>query len=860
MARVNSKKAPDSQTISDTIALMKNYDAAGNHEAANAIQQQIAEKLTQSGQTVWAASLLHNRTPEGVLYGARRALNTAGVDITPELEKTLQGAISKIKLTKGADKDMAIKEMQRLVAQQIPSSFGEKAVALWKAGLLTGIKTQTGNATSNISSIALKKSSDPLAASIDAALGLVTGERTKTATLRGLFSGTKEGFKKAGTFMKTGIDERTGITNKFDLKLVNYGKSLPAKAAQGYTDFVFKLMGAADRPYYYATLRNNLNDIAIAQAKNGGFKGAERAAFIKKFVDTPPEYALQTSIDAAEKSIFANDTLLSGLASGIKSKAGKFSPVIDTILPFTKVPSAVITRVFDYTPAGAVKTIAKQIVSGKLDQRALAEGLAEAGTGTGAIWLGYQLTQAGLMTGPYPKDPKEQDLWVLEGKQPYSVKVGDKWYSMNYTSPIGQVLAVGTDMSMAQKDGASFGGQVSAGALGGAKAVVSQSFLQGTSALLDAVNDPQRSADKYIKQQVASIVPTLANDIAKATDPSQRQANTAYEAVKARIPFLSQTLSPKRDAFGNPVQQKSPDALDTLINPFRPSKIPTSTDLGNELRRLQDEKLGTLPDISGKDFFGKNTKVDKSQISNIQSELGPQIQTAWSKAIADSQYSKLTDDEKKQALDKIKSDITAAYKARNAQKYGQQWSGKLTKDQKNIYNGKEAQLSVPGQTKSSNPAEKYQVALDKYNQDKADGTVSKFENVTRIKELNTLKVGSNYSKDALDVYNLSGLQIKSLMASKEINQDLWNQVVAYGDSLVNAGLIKQNKFKNKYGVVYLPGTKAKGTGGKKTISLKAPRFRKVTVTKGPRVRKAKQVSFAKFRPTKSARKTIKIKA
>jgi len=39
-----------------------------------------------------------------------------------------------------------------------------------------------------------------------------------------------------------------------------------------------------------------------------------------------------------------------------------------------------------------------------------------------------------------------------------------------------------------------------------------------------------------------------------------------------------------------------------------------------------------------------------------------------------------------------------------------------------------------------------------------------------------------------------------------------------------------------------------------------PKFRKVTVTKGPRVRKVKPASFAKLRPTKSARKTIKIKS
>jgi hypothetical protein len=703
LSRISSKNAPDAQLISDSIGLMKQLDAGGNHELANSLQEQMSKKLTESGQTVWAASLLNNRTPEGVLYGARKALSTAGISITPDMESGLQSAISKIKVTKGAEKDMAIKELQRFVAQQIPSSFADKAVTLWKAGLLTGVKTQTGNALSNVSSIALKKSSDPLAAAIDTGLSLFTGQRTKTATLRGLGGGATEGLQKAVKFMKTGIDERTALNNKFDVQLTNYGKSLPGRAAQTYTDFVFNLMGAADRPYYYATLRNNLNDIALAQAKNQGLNGVAKSQFIKQFVEKPPENILQTAIDAANKSIFANDTLLSNLAGGVRNNAGKFKPVIESIMPFTKVPSAIVTRVFDYTPVGAVKTVAKQIASGKLDQRALAEGLAEAGTGTGAIWLGYQLSQGGLMTGAQPTDKTEQELWKLEGKQPYSIKFGDKWYSLNYTSPLGQIMAVGNNMSDAQKKGESFGGQLSAGAGGAGQAVVNQSFLQGLQGGLSALTDPNRSAANYVKQQASSIIPTLVNDITKATDQYQRQAYTPIEAIQAKIPGQAQKLPVKTDVFGQPMTQKA-GPLETIASPLRPSRIPAKTDLNTELRRLQDVNQGILPDISKTNFFGKDTKIDKKTVDIVKTQLGPQIQSAWSAAVVDPNYQKLNDTEKRRALDKLKNDLTAVYKYQNASKFNQkQPETKLTADQQLIANGNKPKLAQPKTKKVKTP-------------------------------------------------------------------------------------------------------------------------------------------------------------
>ena len=104
--------------------------------------------------------------------------------------------------------------------------------------------------------------------------------------------------------------------------------------------------------------------------------------------------------------------------------------IINFIAPFTRVPSAFLSRTLDYTPLGMTaqifKAITSQIKTGTFDQRALAQAIGEGATGTGLIVLGAQLANADLLSGDYPKnDQKEQARWKAQGITPNSVKLGN---------------------------------------------------------------------------------------------------------------------------------------------------------------------------------------------------------------------------------------------------------------------------------------------------------------------------------------------------------------------------------------------------------------------------------------------------
>lgn len=689
----------DDRTVSDAIAVAKAHDAKGNFQAASDIYDKLAEHLTKSGQTVQAASLLDNLTPEGLRFRGMRELKRAGVKVDKELENKIKAGLDQVRATKPGtpERSYAVQTYKKLISDNIPADLADKVTSVWKAGLLTGIRTQTGNLLSNTTFGALHAVSDPLAVAIDKAASLVTGQRSKTLALRGRASGAVEGAKKGAKYLRTGVDELSQITNKFDQREIKFKN----KALNVYVNGVFRTMGAADKPFRYAQLRNSLYDLAKADGLNKGLRGADLEQHVKEFVTDPPKAALQTATDEAAKAVLGNETYLSKLASrgrqaaeSIDNPAGKAAAKIATgvLMPFTKVPSAFISRVLDFTPVGAIKEVAIQASKRQLDQRTLATALSEATTGTALTYMGAELANNGLLSGAYPNDPKEQQRWKAEGIQPNSIKVGDTWLSLNYFGPIGALFSQGKRAVDTIAEGGN-AGDVAVGFTGGTlQDALGQSFLQGVSGALDAVQDPKRYAKNYAKNQSGSVVPTLAKDVAEATDSKQRTIDTPKDAIQARIPGLRQGLKPAQDVYGNELDRKS-TPLSTMVNPLRPSDAVTNS-VKDEVRRLHEvdpnnKDLQVTPTPLNKTvkLGGEQTKLTDKQRYELQKRVGQATQDIWGQLIRTPEYKKLNDIEKAGVLNRLRLDTTAVTMHDYALENNIGVEKELTKRQKAIAQG-----------------------------------------------------------------------------------------------------------------------------------------------------------------------------
>lgn len=636
-ATVIALKGTDDKSVATAAELIKHYSELAakstdssvsdilNQKAAD-IANEVARRLTEAGRTVQAASILGRLTPEGQLKFAAKEIQkyNQAIDMgktglfglkskVPELtgaaaEELLSEMRAINKMPDGVEKAMRFHNLQNKISDMVPSSLYQKVITIWKAGLLTGLRTSGLNVIANTAHAGSEVAKDYPGVVVDSVVSLFTGKRTLSANIRGN-GGTLEGFKKGITTLKTGFNERN-IGEKFDYKRVNFGKSKFAKALQKYEETIFNTLGAEDQPFYYGAKARSLVNQAIAQAKNEGLKGAERTAFVNKLVSQPTDEMIKYAVLDAEVATFQNQTLLGDVAKQIQRIPGG-----EVILPFGKTPASVATQMINYSPVGIVKAIVENTGRGKFDQRLFSQQMGRALTGTAGYAAGFYLGSKGLISLATPTDEKEKQRWYAEGKVQNSIKVGGKWRSLNTLGPVGQALQIGAQVQDSFQNSGSITEAMSKAGWGSLKSFSQQTFLTGLNQSVAALNDPERSAGSYVNSLISSLIPTGVGDLAKVGDSKERVNSSLAGAVEAKIPGLRNTLQPKVDVLGN--ERKLPgNKIENLVDPTRPSNVISGPVL-NELDRLGTGL--TIP--GGKNGYDSLTPEENTRLALLAGRI-----------------------------------------------------------------------------------------------------------------------------------------------------------------------------------------------------------------------------------------------
>lgn len=499
------KKYADDASRADPIVANALYEKAAN------VANNIARKLTEQGRTIQAASILGRLTPEGqVKFAAKEILKHNELNplkqipkLTGEQSKKILDEMAAINaMGEGAEKAIRFQKLQNSIQDLVPTLLFKKVVAVWKAGLLTGIKTSGLNLFSNLSHAATEVIKDIPAVAVDSVASLFTGKRTKTFTT-GRGAGLKEGFDKGVQYLTTGFDERN-IAAKLDYRRVNFGKGFIAKVFQSYTDIVFRALGAADQPFYYGALSRSLIDQAAARAKNVGLKSKEAVKYADNLIRDPTEEMIRYATADATTAVFQNKTQLGEVARGIQ-KLGKGAG--EVILPFGRTPSAVAMQIINYSPIGIVKTIMSNIGRGKFDQRLFSQGIGRGLTGTAVMAVGMKMAEKGMVALDYPTGPGAERLRELEkaeGVKNNSIKINGKWKSPIVLGPAGNLLLIGAHFQVAKEEHGSPTEALSKAMLGSLKSFLEQTFLTGVKQFVNAVTEPKRYAKSYLPNLVSS--------------------------------------------------------------------------------------------------------------------------------------------------------------------------------------------------------------------------------------------------------------------------------------------------------------------------------------------------------------------
>lgn len=117
------------------------------------------------------------------------------------------------------------------------------------------------------------------------------------------------------------------------------------------------------------------------------------------------------------------------------------------------------------------------------------------------------------------------------------------------------------------------------------KYALNKSWTQGMAQLLDGIKN--ETMDTYLQKTMGNLLPagnTIKWVNKQSVDPFMREADSALDEIRSKIPGLSRTLPPVPDLLGNPSKSKQLDGFGT--NPVT-QKIPDSHPVMAELRRLQ---------------------------------------------------------------------------------------------------------------------------------------------------------------------------------------------------------------------------------------------------------------------------------
>jgi hypothetical protein len=573
---------------------------------------------SEAGRDLAALRILAARTTDPAVW-LSRAMETAGRPLTSD---------EHLAITRLANEGKA-EALARQVAAMREATLAEKGTTLLKAALLTAPKTHLANLVGNTSMAMLETAKDAPAMLVDRMLirlaqvvskGRVTGQATKhfdpAAQVRASVAGAKRGLEEARAVMQ-GVPIE-GALQKYDFsRETNFDNAI----LDGFTKTVFRALQAGDRIFYGAAFQRSLTEQATLLAKREGLAGDALAARVADLSDlrqgaksVTDDMVLQAMADA-EVATFTNRGLLADLGSRAKGvlsdRGGSTGRVVgEVLMPFVRTPANVVSRTVEYSPLGALGTIpdvwrlvekAMQGAPALAEQRRIADRLGRSVVGSStAIVAGAMLASKDRMTGTFPTDQRTRDQWAAEGKIPNAVRLGDRWYSMERISPLGNLMAIGASLVHHLRENldplreeldpldptaaAGLAGVQAVGDIG--KYAMEQSFLQGVNRSLDAVRDPSRGAMSFVENVAGMTVPSVVGAVARAVDPVQRETEGVVDAVTARIPGLSKTLPAKIDRFGEPITRDG-GATAALLDFTNSRRDRTADDpIAAELQRL----------------------------------------------------------------------------------------------------------------------------------------------------------------------------------------------------------------------------------------------------------------------------------
>ena len=436
----------------------------------------------------------------------------------------------------------------------------------WINGLLSGPKTHLVNAISNTTVVFQQMYERGVAAKIGN--GVEAGEAI--AQFSGLVSGLRDAVRYSAKTFRTGQSgfglgkvelprERAISSEAFRMASDTWtGRAVDTMGAA--VNLPVRALGAADEFFKTIGYRMELHAQALRMAAGEVNSGKLPKEMLKdriaEIIEKPPEGIRLAAVDAATYQTFTNTP--GPLAKQLSQIAHEY-PGVRIVLPFIRTPANIMRYTFERTPIAPLMRHVRADLAAGGARRDLA--LARISTGTAGLLMTADLAMNGVVTGKGPDDPGEMATLRRAGWQPYSIKVGDRYFAYNRLDPVGMTFGLSAEMVEILRNSddpdATTEEALIAGVMAIANNAMSKTYLSGMSSVMEAISNPDMHGERWFQRLAGTVVPTGVAEIARIEDPVAREAYTMLDSIRRRTPGMSSDLPPRRDIWGRPISYES---------------------------------------------------------------------------------------------------------------------------------------------------------------------------------------------------------------------------------------------------------------------------------------------------------------
>lgn len=788
--------------------------------------------------------------------------------LTPQQAKSLTDKSTALwKMPEGRAKDIATKELVGEIYKLVPSSWAAKISTGQTMAQLLNPKTAIRNVLGNTLFGGVDNISQVLASGIDKATSKVRGSARTTAlpSAKAQLGGLKSGAKQAIEEINKGVN--LGPNTQFELgdvptfrggimggleKTMSYELRVPDRAAYqaAFDDTVHGLMKANKLDKPTAEILEQAN-------ANGLYKTFQDNSTAAKLFVKSKEALNHVGIEGKDGKRFGlGDLLLKypKTPGNILARGLDYSPV-GIVKGLTQ--------------------IVKPAITGKpFNQHTFANSIARGTVGTGAIMgAGAVLGGLGIITEAPNEDTDARNLQKASGQGGYQINVdalrrylfsgfdsdeaklkeGDTLVSYDWAQPTSIPLSAGAAIGKKQNPGDAAISTVS-NAANGLNTLIEQPLVSGLNTFFNNVKNKGvvGAAGETAKGAPASFVPTASNQTRQLTDNTTRSTYDPNGLVQSlnmvanKIPGASYLLHPQVDTLGNDkqnYQNGSNNLLNVAFNPAFVNKYQPDSAAKLPLGIMNDtgetKQIPTTTKTTQK-VNGENMQLTAQQNEDFQRYVGLKTRDYLETASKDKQFMSLNQQDQATRISQAISNIQQAARVQvlggnsdNADKNVKNilTTGAATLNTKAVSSGVSSvdindkiaseykdtlnKYSSDDDRKkwfnSENDAE-YKYNLAKYENAKANGTLSTADDIRTKRSVYKDKVGSSYSKNVREMYTLSKTELADYLNTEDGTDKakLYDELYAYDRALYDAGLVSSLKF--KYG---LSGKKSGKKGGKK---------------------------------------------